>query len=249
MRSESISTWWFTAYWFCEWFVSCGVAAVLGHCRKVVYFSSNNLFYSQQTHSTSPSLDRVLLTRVFNKGPSLSIPKDMYSHSRIDPLTCTLSDRMMPSCGISMHTSNIYLSRSLQTYFHNLRRNSLLLVPQHQHHLLRKHHLSQIVGSHRLLQSHQRPPLLLQPAQIARQTPLVHLLHLHPLFRRHARLPLIPAGIPHRPELRLLTRLQRPHHQRLHREYFARPRKTPQIWSMSHPRGDPTVCPRRSPPR
>ena len=129
--------------------MSCGVAAVLGHCRKVVYFSSNNLFYSQQTHSTSPSLDRVLLTRVFNKGPSLSIPKDMYSHSRIDPLTCTLSDRMMPSCGISMHTSNIYLSRSLQTYFHNLRRNSLLLVPQHQHHLLRKHHLSQIVGSHR----------------------------------------------------------------------------------------------------
>ena len=135
--------------------MSCGIAAVLGHCRKVVHSSSSNHFYSQQTHSTSSSLDRILLTRVLNKGPSLSISKDMYSHNRIDPLTCTLSDRMMPSCGISMHTSNIYLSRSLQPHFHDLRWNSLLLIPQHQHHLLRKHHLSQIVGSHRLFQSHQ----------------------------------------------------------------------------------------------
>ena len=59
------------------------------------------------TSSHIKSLTSQQITHITHITSHTTQRKDIYSQIKIDPLTCTFSDRMIPNCGISTHKSSI----------------------------------------------------------------------------------------------------------------------------------------------
>lgn len=78
-----------------------------GKSGEITSSHIKSLTSQQITANHSKSQQVTHITHITHITSHTTQRKDIYSQIKIDPLTCTFSDRMIPNCGISTHKSSI----------------------------------------------------------------------------------------------------------------------------------------------